>query len=216
MKDRGGVHKYAAFAIAQPVIEIAYVRENIGMRQHDALGFAGRARSVDERRELAREDLRGAHAIGGDVGSARCSDQSFVAQNVRGQIGGAIRNDDLLQFGELRANALEALHLRGTGGEDDLRAAVLEDVDDAVGRFVEIDGHCDAAGAGDGEVSGVPLGAIGGEETDAIAGLYAEFNESSGEASDTTQKFLGGDGLPAVGGAKHLCAQIRQGVDGVE
>jgi len=67
-------------------------------------------------------------------------DQGFVAETIGGQIGAAIGYDDLLQFRKLRAESLELLHLRGACGEDDLCAAMLEDVDDAVGRFVEIDG----------------------------------------------------------------------------
>src|SRR5580704_18172327 len=93
---------------------------------------------------------------------------------------------------------------------------MLEDVGDAFGRFVEIDGDGDAASAGDGEVGGVPLGAIGGEEADAVAGLYAKFDECRGESCDAAQEFFGGDRLPAIGGTEHLCARIRQRVDSVE
>ena len=72
---------------------------------------------------------------------------------------------------------------------------MLEDVNDAVGRFVEIDGDGDAAGAGDGEVGGMPLGAIGGEEADTVAGFYTEFDECRGKARYAAQELRGGDGF---------------------
>ena len=40
--------------------------------------------------------------------------------------------------------------------------------------------------------------------------------EKYDEQTKAAQEFFGGDGLPAIGGAEHLCARIRQGVDGVE
>jgi len=93
----------------------------------------------------------------------------------------------------------EFLQLFFAGDEDDLSAAVIEDVGHAVGRFVEIDGNGDAAGAGDGEIGSVPFGAVRREEADAIAGFYAEFDEGVGEAGYTAEEFLRGDGFPAVG-----------------
>ena len=102
------------------------------------------------------------------------------------------------------------------GYEDDLRAAVVEDVGHAVGGFVEVDGDGDAAGAADGEIGSVPFGAVGGEEADAVAGFYAELDEGVGEACYAAEEFLGGDGFPAGGATEHLGA--RRGVlfDGVE
>jgi len=39
----------------------------------------------------------------------------------------------------------------------------------------------------------MPFGAVGGKETYAVAGLYAEFNKGGRQASDATEKFLGRD-----------------------
>jgi len=62
----------------------------------------------------------------------------------------------------------------------------------------------------------MPLRAIGGKKTDAIAGLHAEFNERGGEASDAAEKLLGRDGFPFPVSANHLGARIREIVDGVQ
>src|SRR5882762_9590259 len=61
----------------------------------------------------------------------------------------------------------------------------------------------------------MPFGAIGGEETDAVAGLYAEFNKGSRQAGDAAEKFLRGDGLPAAVPANHLRARVRKIINGV-
>src|SRR6202035_5538050 len=92
------------------------------------------------------------------------------------------------------ANCEEFLELFVACDEDYLRAAVIEDVGHAVGGFVEVDGNGDAAGTGDGEIGGVPFGAVGSEEADAIAGFYPEFDEGVGEACYAAEEFLGGDG----------------------
>src|SRR5256885_12443679 len=47
----------------------------------------------------------------------------------------------------------------------------------AVGRLVKIDRNGDSAGADDGEIGGMPFGAIGGEKGDAVPWLYAEFQD---------------------------------------
>jgi hypothetical protein len=103
-----------------------------------------------------------------------------------------------------------------SGYENDLRAAVVQDVGHAVGGFVEVDGDGDAAGAADGKISGVPFGAVGSEEADAVARFYAEFDEGVGEAGYAAEEFLGGDGFPAIGAAEHLGARRRVLFNGVE
>ena len=102
------------------------------------------------------------------------------------------------------------------GDENHLRATVIEDVGHAVGGFVEVDGDGDAAGAGDREIGGVPFGAVGGEEANAIARFYAEFDKGVGEAGYAVEEFLRGDGFPAVGAAEHLGARRRVLFNGVE
>ena len=90
----------------------------------------------------------------------------------------------MLEFGKISADGQEFLQLSMTGDKDDSCSAMFEDVGHAVGRFVEVNRDGDAAGAGDGEVRGVPFGTICGEKTDAIAWLHAEFDKRCGKAAN--------------------------------
>jgi len=78
---------------------------------------------------------------------------------------------------ELRSCGLELLQLRGTGGENEFRATMLQDVGDALGRFVEIDGNGDASHARDCEIGSVPLRAVGGKKADAVSRLHPQFDK---------------------------------------
>ena len=68
----------------------------------------------------------------------------------------------------------------------------------------------------DGEIGGMPLGAIGGKEAHAVAGLHAKFHESGGEASDTPENFLRRDGFPPAVPANHLGARVWKSIDGIQ
>ena len=155
---------------------IGDVGAEIRVRKHYALGLTGGAGGVDERGKLAGENFGSAEAIGGDFGRAGGRDKSFVAEEIGGKRVTSAGDDDLLDFPELIANFEEFLKLSGAGDENDLSAAVIQDVGHAVRRFVEIDRDRDAARAANGEVSGVPFGAVGSEQTDAIAGFDAELH----------------------------------------
>ena len=196
---------------------VGHVGGKIVVGEHDALGLAGGAGSVDDGAKLAGEDLCGAQTIGGDFGSAGGSDQRLVAQEIGGDVILRIGYDHLFEFGELCAALLELLQLVGAADDDHAGAGMFQDVSHSVGRFVEVDGDGDAAAAVDGEIGGVPLGAIGGEDGHAITGLDAELDERRGEAGYAAQELRRGDGFPgAVGVAKHLRAGIGARVDGVE
>ena len=158
------------------------------MRQHDALGLARRAGGVDDGGELAGEDLRGAQAVGGDVGAASGGNQCFVAETFAGRSAPPSARTICSQLRELRAKRQKLLHLRSASGEHDLCAAMFQDVGHAVGRFVEVDGNGDAARAGDGKIGGVPFGAVGCKKADAVAGLHAEFDEGGGESGDAAEE----------------------------
>jgi hypothetical protein len=160
--------------------------------------------------------LRSAQAVRGDVRGTRGGNEGFVTEAFAGKLGAGVSDDNLFKFGEAVADSEDFLQLRVAGNENDFRAAVLQDVGHAVGRFVEINRDGDAAGTGDGKVGGVPFGTIGGEKADAIAGLHAEFDEGGRKARDATKKFLGRDGIPAAVAAEHLRARARQRVDGIQ
>src|SRR6266581_5047579 len=201
---------------AEVVANVGDVGAKIAVREHHAFRLAGGAGSVDERSELAGKNLRSARTVGGNVRCARAGDKSFVAEAIAGDIGATVGDNNLLQLGKAGADSEKLLQLGRADNEDDLGSAVFQDVRHAVGRFVEINGHGDGASAVDGEVGGMPLGAVGGKETDAVAGLHAEFHESGGKASDAAEKFLGPDGFPAAVAANHLGARVRKIIDGVQ
>jgi len=62
----------------------------------------------------------------------------------------------------------------------------------------------------------MPFGTVGAKETDAVAGLHAEFNKGGRQASDAAKKFLRGDGLPAAVTANQLRARVRKIIDGIQ
>jgi len=201
---------------AEVIPYIGNVRAKIAVGEHDPLGLAGCAGSVNQRSELSGENLRGAHAIRGNVRCAGAGDQRFIAQTIGGKIGASVGNYDLLEFGKIGANGKKLVELRETGNEDDFCAAVFQDVGHAVGRFVEVNGNDHAARAARGKVRGVPFGAVGGEKTDTVTGFHAKFHEGCREAGHAAKEFLGRNGFPAAVLAHHLRARIRQIVDGIE
>src|SRR5713226_4509179 len=201
---------------AEIVANIGDVGAKIRVREHDALGLAGGAGSVDERSELARQNLRGPQTVGGDIRCARAGNKSFVAEAIAGDFRATVGDNDLLHLGKAGADGEKLLQLGRADYEDDLGAAVFQDVGHAVGRFVEVNRHGDGAGTVDGEIGGMPLGAIGGKEPYTVTGLYAEFDECGRKASDAAEKFLGRDRLPAAVPANHLRARVRKIVDGIQ
>jgi len=186
------------------------------VREHDALGLAGGAGGVDERSELARKNLRSAHTVRGDVCRASAGNKGFVAETFAGNVGTAIGDNYLFELGEIGTDGEKLLQLGHANDQDNLGAAVIQDVGHTVGRFVEVHRHGDSTGARYSEIGGMPLGAVGGEKAHAVAGLYAEFNKGGRQASDAAEKFLGRDGLPTTVTANHLCAGVRKIIDGIQ
>ena len=193
------------------------------MREHDALGFTGCPRGVDDGGELAGKNLRGADAVSRDIGVASGPQQRVIQKAFGRHIRTAFRNNNMLDSFEAVAIFQEALGLHCASGENDAGLRMVQDVSHPLGRLVEIDGHRRAACAGDGKVGDVPLGTVRGEKADAVARFDAQFHQGGGESRNTAQQFSGGDGFPtgtlrASGGraAKHLRARIRFGIDCVQ
>ncbi len=195
---------------------IGDVGTEVGVREHDAFGLAGGAGSVNDGGELRGNDVGYALAVRGDVRGAGSGEEGFVAKEFFGEGVAGSGNNDVLDVSELLADLEKFSELREASDEDNLRAAMIQDVGHAVWRFVEVDGDGDRGGTIDGEIGGVPFGTIGSEDADAIAGFDAEFDETIGQAGDATKEFLGGDGFPAVGGAVHLGALGGMLIDGAE
>src|SRR5690242_19221176 len=101
-----------------------------------------------------------------------------------------IRDNDVLQAGQLIADREQRDELIATGNKDYARFRVVENVRHAVRRFLEINRDGDGAIAVNRKVRGMPLGTIGAKEADAVAWLYAKFEERLGEACGAAEKFL--------------------------
>ena len=161
-------------------------------------------------------DAGDALAVRGDFRGAGRSEEGFVAKEFFGEGVARGGNDDVLDVGELLTDLEKFFELREASDEDDLRAAMINDVGHAVWGFVEVDRDGDRSGTVYGEIGGVPFGTIGSEEANAIAGFDAEFDETIGQSGDAAEEFLGGNGFPAVGGAVHLGARGGMLIEGAE
>src|SRR5271165_2260176 len=111
---------------------------------------------------------------------------------------------------ELISHLEKLLKLAQSRDENDLGPTMIQDIDGAVGRLVEINRNGDCTGTTDGKIGGVPFRAIRCEQTDTITGFYAKFDERVSQARDAAEKLLGRNGFPAVGVAEHL--RPRSGV----
>src|SRR6266436_718280 len=103
---------------AEVVAQVGDVRAEIAVREHDALGLAGGAGSVDERGELTGKNVRGTQTVGGNVRGACTGDEGLVAQALGGNVRTGIGDDDLLEFGKLLANGKKVLQLCRASDED--------------------------------------------------------------------------------------------------
>ena len=54
VKYRRRVEIHTALFVGHPVVEVVYIRQDIGVSQHNALGMAGCAASVDESQDRFR------------------------------------------------------------------------------------------------------------------------------------------------------------------
>ena len=201
---------------AEIVAHVGHVGTKVGVREHHALRLAGGAGGVDEGGKLAGQNLRSAQAVGRNLRGSSAGNECFVAQAFAGKIRAGVGHDNVLEFGKMGAHGKQLLELRFARNENYSRAAMFQDVRHAVGRFVEIDWDVNRARTRDGKVSGVPFGAVRGEQADAIARLYAQLHKCGRKACYATEKFLRGDGFPPAVAAHHLRARVRQVFHGVQ
>ena len=168
--------------------------------QPDALGPAGRAGGVDQRRELVGLD-------GGDrrLDGAGVLDEVLLAEvgeRVQGDhpvaVALAVDGDDLLDRGELAAPGGELGELGVVLDEDDLALGVAEDVRRVLLVRRGVDRGRGATGAHDREVGEDPLVAGARGDADPLLGLDPEREQSCGEVGDPVAGLLPGDRLPGV------------------
>src|SRR5260370_181720 len=106
----------------------------------------------------------------------------------QGDVRAAIESD-----GAARVVTVGSRNWRGAVQEDEGGAGRMEDAGKAVRRRVEINGKGDAAGAVEGEIGGVSLGGIGGEEGYGIAGLDRQLARRGGETRFAAEQLGGRD-----------------------
>ena len=131
------------------------------MRQHDALGAAGRARGVEEERGLVRRRRDGGERAGIEE----------AVERVRTSFAKVHDRQSRRAVGAARAVA-----------KDQPRAAVGEDELDGGARELEIDRHRDEAGAHDAIDRGDEFGAVGGEDRHPVAAARPRLGERAGDA----------------------------------
>src|SRR5260370_18888514 len=97
-----------------------------------------------------------------------------------GDVGAAVSDDNLLEFGKAGANGEKLLQLWRANNENDLGAAMLEDVGHAVGGFVKIDRYGDGTRTVDGEIGGRSPGGGVGKKAHAGPGLSPQVGQRGG------------------------------------
>ncbi len=85
---------------------------------------------------------------------------------------------------------------------------MIQDVNNPIGRFVEIDGHIGRAESEDGEIRDVPFRPVGREQPDAIACLDSELLQRIGKPGNAPQEFSRRCRLPAAVDAQRQCPII--------
>jgi hypothetical protein len=150
------------------------------VREHDALGLAGRARGVDQRcQALGREP---GEALLEAVGERFCG--FALAQEVLpgrdpvsvGWGGRAVEQHRAAQAGQLGASAAQLLELRGVLDHRDDGAAVAQDVGRLLGGRGRVDAGGHPAGRHRSEIGEQPFTPVGRQDCD-----HAAFNETFGE-----------------------------------
>ena len=132
------------------------------VREHDALGRAGRAGGVEKHRRLVGRAARWRR-------TARIEEaiEAFARRRRRSTTAGK-------PGGHSRAP-------RGIA-EHELRAGIAQDEIDGLARELEVDRHRDQAGAHDAEVGGEIFRAVGGKDGDAVAARQSARRQRAGDA----------------------------------
>ena len=169
------------------------------MHELDALRRPGGARRVDQRQQVLGPDRApGALDVEARVGALD------VAPRQRALAALALEHHDVLELGQLR----EVLLL----DDRDLRARVLHDVGDLLGRRGQVDRERHRAEAHHREVGEVELGAVGEHQRDGVAALDAERGETSGERVDALAQLAPGErDLVVLGADRHAVREVLGG-----
>ena len=173
------------------------VRDEIGVRQHDALGLARRARGVDDRRELvgphgaravaelpARPPLARQACMTTFGNGLERHDRRTVARRP------AVHQDDGLERRQLVPDVLDLLELQPRRDDRRLRARVVQDVTRLRRRERRVNRHRDRCPGQDRQVGLQPLGPALGDNRDAVARRDPERPQPERQVPDALEEFL--------------------------
>ena len=186
MEERRHVQARGVAAVIGRRGQAQRVGIHVAVAEHDALGGAGGAAGVEDRREVVVV----AHGVGHRIGAG---DQRFEIVRA-GDLGLAQPDDRELDIGP----GAQVFDQRGEIVVDDEEAgvAVIEGIGDLGHAPAGVDGVQDAAGPEGGEdVFEIAVG-IGGEHADPVAGFHSKARQPSGQPCDTVGE--DGIGLPSV------------------
>ena len=181
----------------------------VAVGDHAALRRTGRAGGVDDRAEVVRLD--GRDALLELVVADPCALRLQLFERDRfAEVGGVgVDDHDLLEEGELIADALDLVELLLVLDEDKLRLGVVEHVLDLFGRVALVDRGNDCAGAQRAEVGVGPLGTRVGKDCDLVAEGDAVGHQSLGDSAHDRQKFGVGDFVPLLANLVLECGVAR-------
>ena len=170
------------------------------VRQPDALGPAGRARRVDQGREVL--GTRRVDAVGHRRGVLREQVGAAGGQVVEADhpvaVRRAVERDDLAQVRQLVALLAQLGDLGVVLGERDPGAGVGEDVGDVLGVGRRVDRGGGGAGAEDREVGEDPVDPRRGQDRDPLLRLDAEGEQPGRERGHPLAGLAPGHALPRV------------------
>ncbi len=184
------------------------VGEDVGVREHHALGPPGRAGRVDERRECVR--------VAGVVFRQRCVRGQPARHRAPRDAGGGVlglavvETQDARERGKLAAERREPLPLRRRLDQHEPRARVAEDVRDVAGVVGRVKRNHHQAEALRGLVEADPGYAVRSEHRDAVAPREAFARQRRPPAADRGLHVPPCVAVPAAG--RGVVPAVRLGV----
>ena len=175
------------------------VRAEVAVREHHAFRRTGRARGIDDGREIAGRHRRRSRA----EYSAPVRDHGVQGVRI---VGGSVEYDRI----ECDAVGTQALRDRRRVDEQLARTGIGNDETHVVGGLGGIDRHRDAAGKENAEVRDDPVDAVWRHQRDAVAGREPARAQRRGDGRDAGQDIGGAECAPTRVG----CAFVQDGTVG--
>ena len=170
----------------QEVVGLQHRRNEVAVREDDALGHARRAGRINDRRLVA--ELDGVGAL------AHLLDRDTLGGTRQDALGTSVEGEDMADA--LGAHGFDELGLLGVRRGDDAHVGVLEDVRDLGGGVRLVDRHGDGATGQCGHIDERPLVGGGCQDRQVLAGLEAHADETARNRVGFAQERLHGDPAP--------------------